>query len=145
MNNEEINDWSEKLRTKVMFFGFISGLVYGAIIMLFGYVEDLNGFGVFMSGMAAGILALVAYHSILVRQLVIPAAIIGAIYTYFNYQQDPDLHTYFYVCGLSGFAMLTVGLAEARATTGNYLDFWRSFLFHPLGWTKHMGINTLLK
>ena len=149
MNKNELNDWAESLRVKLELFATIAGALYGVVTLLvFGPIakgapEDWGFLHLLISAGGPFALSLGVYHSILVRQLAPPGAIGGAIYLYLGYS-GPDLYLFFNLCGLTVVTLLIIGLTESHMTTGKISDFWRSYLYHPLGWTKHFNIKTNL-
>jgi hypothetical protein len=147
MTDEDINYWSESLRTRLEFSSAIAGTVYGVITLLMfgpmisGGSEDWGIVHLFFSILGPLIFSLFVYHSILFRQLALPGAIVGIIYSCLHFQ-GKDLYLYLNLFCLVVFIMIVIGIIEARATTGKYPDFWRSYLFHPLGWATHFKIKT---
>lgn len=150
MNEEERNSWYESLRGKLEIFSGIAGIVLGAIaIPLFGPIArggpaDWGIIHLLISALGPLMFALLVYHNIWFRQLSLPGALVGAIYSAVKFRGS-DLYLYLYLSILAIVIRIVIGLVEARATTGRYTDFWRSFIFHPLNWGKEFGMKTLLE
>lgn len=147
MTEDERYQWSESLRTRDVLVAGGTGLIYGiATLLIFGPIASGSGGDAKVVHMlpaffGSAMLSMFVFHSILVRQLALPAAVIGGIYSLINYR-GLDLYRGLYVCGLAVVVLVAMALIEARTTTGRLSDFWRSFLFHPLGWSKHFHIQT---
>ena len=147
MTKEQLNEWSESLRTRLEFSSAIAGAVYGALTLLIfgpmasGGPKDWGIVHLLISVFGPLMLSLFVYHNIWVRQLVLPAAVVAAIYSLFKVHGQ-DLYLYLNLCGLTAITRTIIGVTEAKATTGNRADFWRSLLFHPLDWAKQFGMRT---
>ena len=146
MTKLERNDWSESLRGKLELFSAMAGTLYGAAtFLIFGSVvsegPDSWVVHLLLSSIGPLGLSLFVFHNILVRQLALPAAFVGAVYSFSKFH---GIERYFSInlCGLAVVTMIVIGLVEARATTGQLSDFWRSFVFHPLDWTTYFHIRT---
>jgi hypothetical protein len=144
MTEKERQDWAEGLRTGLLYLTVATGALYGLVtILIFGRTNISMPWGVqvLLSALGSGILALVAFSSILIRQLALPVASGVAIYSMFNFN-GRELYGNLYLCGLAAITMIAIGILESYKTTGRIANFWRSFLFHPLGWSTHFDIQT---
>ncbi len=115
------------------------GTVYTAIVVA-AFVTGPDDKWLFV--LFAWLAAIALYYSvdayILIRQSALPAGLIIAFYNYYQEQTTE----FFLVAGFIASVMITIGLVEAKVTTGKHSDFWRSFLYHPLSWEKYMGVRT---
>jgi len=151
MDEMQRNVSYESLRNKMTFFSGIAGTLVGVIaILLFGptalgepailsilWLFVLTFFG-------SAMFALFVYHNIWFRQLSLPAALVGAIYSVLKFSGQ-DLVLYLYLSIFAIVIRVFIGFIEACATTRRYADFWRSFMFHPLNWGKEFGMKTFLE
>ena len=129
--------WYESLRFKVEMFSAAVGILFGiSTLLLFGPMIGDWLVHLIFCVLGTMMFSLFVYHSIWVRQLSLPAMIVVIIYSLFSFQGD-DLYQYLKLCSLGILTMIVIGFVEARTTTGMYRDYWRSFFFHPLGWSKH--------
>lgn len=131
----------ESLGVKLTAFSFVVGLIYGVVILLiFGPMAKMatKDWGVVHLLACIFFPALVTtavYHNIWIRQLLLPAALVGAIYSYLKFHGS-DLKISLTLCVLAVVTMIWMGIVEARTVTGKMSDFWRSFLFHPTRWAE---------
>lgn len=147
MKEDEKFEWSESLRVNLVGITVLVGILYGfGTLFMFGPVvsettKSPRLIHILISTIPVLIFTYVVFESILVRQLAVPGAIFAAIYSFSNYVGN-ERYSMLYTCGLVVVTMIAIGFTEARATTGQFSDFWRSLVYHPLGWSKHFDIRT---
>jgi hypothetical protein len=121
------------------------GLAYAAVVKFLRLIpgDTDNGWALYLAiGVGAGLMFLTfVKYSVVLRQLALPGSIVGALYVYYY----KNSIAFILIAIFIAIQMLAIGLIEARSTTGKYSDFWRSFIFHPLSWGKHMNVRIFEK
>lgn len=138
---------STKMELKGTFLPGVVGVITGLVTqVVFGPMDIRGGLflHLFVSFFGPIFLSMFIYRNVWVRQLSLPGALVGGIYSYLKLSGQ-ELYALLYLSSLIAITMVVIGIIEARATTGKVSDLWRSFLLHPLRWAEEFAIKTDLE